>query len=478
MVSAVDESARLAPSRADDFFGHPRGLACLIAVEGFWAFGYFGLQAVLTLYMTHQLLTPGHVEHVLGFAAYRHMLEGGGPPLSALEIASQTYGLLTSASYALPLLGALVADRWLGQRRTMILGLVVLAAAMATLVTEQGFLIACGLIVLGTGLLKCNLMVQIGRLYAPDDPRRTSAFAYYLICANIGSFSSPLIAGTLAEKVSYRAGLIALAVGMALALVAYLAGHAHIPKDPLRIARSGAAKPPPLHRRDLTVALVLVAALVPEVLYFGAYNQAFDIFPVWAADHVQRHLFGLEMPVTWFSTLDGLLTIAGAMGAIRLWDWQTRRGQPMGDMSRMAVGSALGAIGFGILALAAAAAGSGKAPLWTGVAFFLFVDLAIPWIDTVTMALVSRAAPVSINATMMGVYGLSIAAGYFATGQLGRLYAHLSPAAFWGVHAGLGLASLVFVALAGPYIARALATPRLKAPDAAFQAIEGREAEA
>jgi POT family proton-dependent oligopeptide transporter len=467
MVSAVDEPARLGESSDTAFLGHPAGLAYLIAVEGFWAFGYFGLQAILTLYMTHALLLPGHVEHVLGFTAYRRMLEGGGHAMAPLEIASQTYGLLTSVAYALPLVGAFIADRWLGQRRTMIAGLVVLAVAMATLVTEQGFLIAAGLIVVGTGLLKCNLMVQIGRLYEPRDPRRTSAFAYYLICANIGSFTAPLIAGTLAEKVSYPAGLAALAVGMALALVSFLAGHAHIPKDLARVARSGADKPPPLHRHDLMIALVLVAALVPEVLYFGAYNQAFNVFPVWAADRVERHLFGQEMPVTWFSTLDGLLTIAGAMGAVRLWDWQARRGRAMGDMSRMAVGAVMGVIGFGILGLAASAAGSGKAPLWTGAAFFFFVDLAIPWIDTVTMALVSRAAPKAINATMMGVYGLSLAAGYFVTGQIGRVYAHVSPAAFWGVHVAMCVACVAFLALAGPAIARALAVPRGENPEAA-----------
>jgi proton-dependent oligopeptide transporter, POT family len=460
MVSAVDEFAVGIAPKDDAFFGHPRGLAYLIAVEGFWAFGYFGLQAVLTLYMTHQLLTPGHVEHIFGFSAYRRMLQGGGVALSPLDIASQTYGLLTSVSYALPLLGAFVADRWFGQRRTMILGLVVLVAAMATLVTEQGFLIACGLIVLGTGLLKCNLMVQVGRLYAIGDPRRTSAFAYYLVCANIGSFTSPLIAGTLAEKVSYKAGLIALAVGMALALVSYLAGHARIPKDPPRRSAVGAVKAAPLHRHEIALALVLVTALVPEVLYFGAYNQAFNIFPVWAADHVERHLFGLEMPVTWFSTLDGILTIAAAMIAIRLWDGQAARGRPMGDMARMAVGAGLGVIGFGVLAVAAATSGAGKAPLWAGAVFFLFVDFAIPWVDTVTMALVSRAAPASINATMMGIYGLSLAAGYFVTGQLGRVYSHVSPAAFWALHAGLCLACLAFLALAGPPIARALAAPR------------------
>lgn len=461
MNPAIDDGVIGGRSTDADFFGHPRGLAYLVSVEGFWAFGYFGLQALLTLYLTHQLLLPGHIEHVLGFSTYRRILEGGGPALSPLDIASQTYGLMTSLAYALPLLGAFVADRWLGQRRTMVLGLIVLAVAMATMVTERGFLVAIGLIILGTGLMKCNLMVQIGRLYGPGDLRRTTAFAYYLVFANIGSFSAPLIAGTLAEKVSFRSGLIALATGMVLALVAYLAGQAYVPRDTAR-AEAGAAKAPPLHPHDFRIALVLVAALIPEILYFGAYNQAFNIFPVWAADHVQRTLFGLEMPVTWFSTLDGILTIVGAVLAIRVWGWLAQRGRPLGDMRRMAVGAVMGMSGFGLLAAAAATSGPGKAPLWAGVGFFLFVDLAIPWVDTVTMALVSRAAPTSINATMMGVYGLAVALGYYATGQLGRLYAHVSPAAFWAIHAGLSVACLAFLALAGPPIARALAAPRAK----------------
>ncbi len=459
MNPTIDDGLLTAGSTDADFFGHPRGLAYLVSVEGFWAFSYFGLQALLTLYLTHELLLPGHIEHVLGFSAYRRLLEGSGHALSPLDIASQTYGLMTSLSYALPLMGAFVADRWLGQRRTMVLGLMVLAAAMAVMVTEQGFLVAIALIILGTGLLKCNLMVQIGRLYRPGDPRRTTAFAYYLVFANIGSFTAPLIAGTLAEKISFRSGLIALAAGMALALVTYLAGQSHVPRDVVRTER-GAAKPPPLHPRDVRIALVLLAALIPEILYFGAYNQAFNVFPVWAADHIQRHIFGLEMPVTWFSTLDGVFTIVGAVLAIRAWGWLAQRGRPMGDMSRMAVGAVMGVIGFGLLAAAAAIAGAGKAPLWAGVGFFLFVDLAIPWIDTVTMALVSRAAPASINATMMGVFGLSVALGYFATGQLGLLYVHVSPAAFWAVHAGLSVVCLVFLAVAGPPIARTLAAPR------------------
>lgn len=452
-----DVEAAAGRARGGDLFGHPRGLIYLVGVEGFWAFAFFGFQGLLTLYMTRHVLLPGHVEQVIGYPLYQHLLQGRGPALPPLDIASQTYGLMSSLSYALPLLGALVADRWLGTRRTMVLGLAIMAAAMAIIVSEAGFLIGLTLIILGNGLLKCNLIVSISRLYSSDDPRRTSAFGIFLIFANLGGFSWPLIAGTLAEKVSFPVGITALAVGMGLALATYLAGRRHMPPDPVpaRAAHSAAAARPAGHLR---IALILTAAMIPGVLFFGAYQQTFNIFPVWAADHVNRVVFGFEVPVTWFSTIDGLLTIAGAMVTIRLWNRQIARGRPMGDMSRMAVGAALGLAGFGFLA-AAALIGS-HAPVALAVGYFILIDPAITWVDTVTLALVSRTAPAAINSTMVGVYTMSMAASYYIAGQLGRLYVHLSPAAFWSVHMAINAAAILFLALAGPPIARALARPQ------------------
>jgi POT family proton-dependent oligopeptide transporter len=457
MNAAVDDfGARMRP-RPGDLMGHPRGLAYLVGVEGFWAFAFFGFQGLLTLYMTRHILVPGHVEHVIGFPLYRHLLEGGGPALPAVDIASQTYGWMSSLSYALPLLGAVVADRWLGTRRSMMVGLTLMATAMAIMVTEAGFLVGLCLMILGNGLTKCNLMVSISRLYSPDDPRRTSAFAIYLIFANIGAFSWPLIAGTLAEKVNFPVGIAALAIGMILALATCLAGRAHTPAGApvTKVAGASAAARP---AGQIRIALILMAAMIPGVLFFGAYQQSFNIFPVWASAHVNRHVLGFEVPVTWFSTLDGLLTIAGAMLTIRLWDRQIARGRPMGDLRRMAVGAAMGVAGFGFLA--AAALVGGQAPIALAVGYFVLLDPAITWVDTVTLALVSRTAPAAINSTMVGVYGLSMAASYFITGQLGRLYAHLTPAAFWATHIGVEAAAVLFLAVAGPSIARGLAATR------------------
>ena len=430
-------------------------MSYLIAVEGFWAFSNFGLQALATLYMTTTLLLPGHAEHVLGLATYRRILAGGGAPLSPVELASQTYGVMTSVAYALPLLGAIIADRWMGQTRTAALGLLMLTLGMVATVFEPTFLVGIAFLVVGTGLLKCNLMVQIGRLYTPDDPRRTSAFALYLICANVGGFMAPLIAGTLAERVSFQAGFGALAVGMACGLGAYVLGRAHLPPD-VRVVTETGARRASISPHDLRIGAVLTLVLVPEILFFGAYQQAFDIFPVWAKAHIERTVLGFTFPVSWFSTLDGVLTIAGAMLAIRLWAWQAKRGKPMSDIARLGVGSVLGVIAFLVLAGGTVLAGTGQTSLWAGLGYFAVSDPAITWIDTVTMALISRAAPASINTTMMGIYTLSVAAGYFLTGVLGRLYEHMTPTAFWLVHAGVMAASVVFVVVCGGPLARFL----------------------
>ena len=438
------------------FVGHPRGLAYLITVEAFWAFSFFGLQSILTLYLTHQLLVPGHEERIWGIGLYRAFLDGGGARSSSLEVASRTFGYLTSLAYAFPLIGAIIADRWWGQRRTMTVGLVILAIAMTLGTFEVGFLVAAVLAVVGSGLLKSNLVVQIGRLYQGADPRRTSAFAYLLIAANVGGFSAPLIAGTLAEKVSFRSGLIALAIAMILALVAFLAGAKHMPSD-AGVADHAAPVDAGERRSGILTALLLSLLLIPCIAFFGAYQQVFNVFPVWASDHVALNLGSFRMPVTWFSTLDGLLTIAGAAATIRFWDSQNRRGKGWSDVSKLMFGCALGVTAYLLIAGATLGAGSGKVPMLAAAGLFLLIDPAITWIDTVTTSLFSRMAPASLKSTMISFYSLSISAGYMITGQVGRLYTHLPTPGFWALHAGIVAVGLVFLALFGRPITRALA---------------------
>lgn len=441
------------------FFGHPRGLGYIVAAEVGLAFSYYGIVSILTLYMTQQLFTPGHVENVFGFAAYSQAMQGMFGKMTPLALASQTFGLVTGLNYATAIVGGLLGDRWMGQRRAVITGLVIQTLGYGLLITEAGFLIALALVVIGSGLVKTNLLGQIGRLYSLHDSRRTRAFGFFLIAVNIGGFLTPLVVGTLGEKVGWAQGLAAAAVGIVSSLTIYLAGRKHLPKD-THIAEAGVkVRPPPLTRTDGRVIAALAVILIASILNAGTYNQAFNIFPVWAKAHVDRAVFGFEFPVTWFSALDGVLTIAGIAVALRLWAWQAKRGAEPKDSTRVAIGCLLTSTAFLMLTFGSMAAGDGKVALIAPLAFFLLADAALPWIDTVIQSLISRVAPPGFTTTMLGIYFLTYTAGNFLVGTLGRFYESMSPVAFWGTHAAIIAAPAVLLMLSGGWLSRLLTRP-------------------
>ncbi len=461
------EAVKTASDRA--FFGHPIALPYLLGTEVGWAFGFFGLQVMLTLYMTQSLLKPGHVEHVIGFPAYRAFLQHLYGPLTNVEIASQTFGLVTGLIYALPILGGFLADRWLGQRRAMVIGMATLVVAHLLLVSEPMFLVSIALMVVGTGLVKTNMLGQIGRLYAPGDDRRGRAFGLWLIALNTGSMITPLISGTLGERLGWGYGFAALAVGMALGAISYIAGYRKMPPDLMQGRRAKNEKAAGLTPAQFRIIAALVVLLAVEALWTGIYNQAFNVFTVWAEDHVERHVLGFLVPVTWCNTLDGLMTILGTAAAVRVWAWRARTASNRGDVRRVTVGFVLAVAGFLILTLGAMVGGAGKAPLIFEVLFFVCVDFAIPWIDTVILTMVSRDSPAALTSTMLGLYYVSAAAGNFFTGWLGGFSDRMHISSFWLMHAAIAGGCLVFLALARGWLGRLLHRPE-SATDGAVQA--------
>ena len=445
-----------APQASDDtaFFGHPKGLGYLVAAEACWAFAYYGMVSILTLYMTRQLFTPGHMEHIIGFPAYRRTIQAMFGAMTPLALASQTFGLITGFIYVTPIIGGLLADRWIGQRLAIVLGFGCLALGMALLVSEATFLIALVLLVIAGGLVKSNFLGQVGRLYGPDDPRRTPAYGWFLIAVNVGGFITPLVVGTLGEKVGWSQGFMAATVGAGLGFVAYLVGLRHMPADALVGPAAPRVEQATPGRANLFIILALLLVLVANLLNTGTYNQAFNIFPVWAKSHVDLNLFGFDMPVTWFSALDGVLTIVGTAAAVRFWAWQAKRGPEPVETSRIAIGCALTAIAFAVLSLGALAAQGGKTALVAPVLFFVLADAAIPWVDTVIMALFSRAAPAGTATTLLGCYYLAAAGGNFLVGWLGRFYEMMSPTAFWGLHAMIAAVAVVFILGLGAWLNR------------------------
>ncbi len=451
-----------APGRDHSFFGHPKGLPYLLAADCGWAFAFFGIQVSLTLYMTQVLLKPGHVEKVLGFGPYRAFLAHTFGAVSDTAVASQTFGIATGLVYALPILGGFIADRWIGQRRACASGLIVMVLACILMVREETFLFAIGFLVIGTGLMKATLVGQIGRLYAPDDDRRTRGFGLYLIALNTGSFITPLICGTLGERLGWPFGFMAMGVGMGLGAVYYMLGFRHMPADvvqraPARLKDEARVAAPKLHAAGLRMVAILLVLIAVDGLWAGIYNQAFNILPIWADTHVERHIMGFLTPVTWINTLDGVLTIIGTAFAVRLWARQATKGGDGIDIRRITIGLILAGLAYLVLAGGAVIGGAGKAPLWPIVIFFLLIDFSIPWVDTVILTMISRDAPASLTSTMLGIYYLATAGGNFLNGWLGGFFDRMSPTAFWLIHAGLfGILLLLFL-LGGSTLRRLLA---------------------
>ena len=215
-------AARHSTRASDDLFGHPRGLAYLFATEMWERFSYYGMRALLTLYMVKYLLLPDRINQVWGEPALRGTLEALFGPLGVQPFASQIYGLYTSLVYFTPILGGLIADRLLGQRRTVIIGASLMAIGHFMMASERLFLLALVMLMLGNGAFKPNISTQVGALYPPGDPRRDRAFSIFYVGINIGAFFSPIVCGTLAVALGWHYGFAAAGVGMLIGLAIYL----------------------------------------------------------------------------------------------------------------------------------------------------------------------------------------------------------------------------------------------------------------
>lgn len=422
---------------------HPPGLAYLSFTEVWERFSFYGMQALLVLYMVDHALQPAQAQDVLGLEGLRSGLEAVFGPLSTQAFASQIFGLYTGFVYFTPVFGGMLGDRVLGQRRTVVLGALLLALGHTLMAFEAAFLVALVVLVVGCGCLKGNISAQVGQLYPIGDPRRGHAFSLFNLAINVGGFAAPLVCGTLGETLGWAWGFGAAAVGMLIGLAVYLAGGRHMPPDTLR--RRSAPARQKLQPGDGRLIAALIVMLILGIFYSVAYGQQFNVFSLWAREALNRTLLGWTMPVTWFQALDGAFIVGLTPVALRIWQAQARRGREPSDMHKMAIGAALGALGMGCLVTASliAATGAQASMLWAVACFGLFaLGFIYQW--PTTLALVSSAAPAPINATMMGVAFLfgGFVANYLA-GWLGGYYEAMSPARFWALHGAISLVGAI-----------------------------------
>jgi POT family proton-dependent oligopeptide transporter len=444
-----------APTKS--LFGHPRGLLFIAGTELWDRISFHGMQALLVLYMAEQLLLPGHVDHVVGFAAFRKTIEFVTGPLSRQALATQIFGLYIGLIYFTPALGGLLGDRVLGRVRAVSLGALLMTAGHFCLAFDQSFLLALLLLILGAGCLRGNLSPQVGELYAKDDRRRGTAFQIYGAMVNLGAFIAPLVTGALGATYGWHVAFAFAGFGMLLGLAIYLSGRRDLPPEPPRRAL---ATRPPLTAEQHRIVWLLVALVPIAALFWIAQSQIWNTYNLWVRDHIALRFGTWTMPVPWLQSLDGLAPFVCLPPMLMFWRWQARRGTEPNEFTKMAIGCWIFGAATLLLAGGSLAAGtSGRASLLWAIGFHLGSNVGWLFYAPTATALVSRAAPQSLNATMIGVYSLSVFLGSVLSGRLGSLYERWPASEFWLLHACLvglcGVLVLGFGMLMRPALRRA-----------------------
>ena len=428
-----------------EFLGHPRGLSFLFATEMWERFSYYGMAALLVLYMVEYVLRPDTAGQVIGLSALRRALEAILGPLGVQPFASNIYGLYTGLVYLTPVFGGILADRVLGHRRTVIIGASLMALGHFMMAFEPLLLFALLVLILGNGAFKPNMSSQVGELYRRGDPRRDRAYSIFYVGINIGAFFAPLVCGTLGERVGWHYGFGAAGVGMLIGLATYLAGSRHLPPDPLPLRQARpAADRKPLDRDERRAIAALLTLFIPTSLFWAAYGQQGNTITLWANDNTDRTISLLfwivEIPTTWFQSFNPIMIFAFTPLVVALWARQAARGSEPSPVIKMALGCAGCGVAYLILAGAAFQAGDGKASwLWL-FAFFVVLTTAELYLSPIGLSLVSKVAPVRYLSMMMGVWLATSFVGNVSAGYLGSFWSSMTKPQFFLLMAGVAMA--------------------------------------
>ncbi|MEO7602743.1 MAG: peptide MFS transporter [Sphingomicrobium sp.] len=397
------------------WFGQPRGLTVLFLTNMWEQFSYYGMRALLVYYMTKQLLF-------------------------GQEQSSYIYGLYTACAYFTPIVGGVLADRYLGKRRAVIIGASIMALGHFMMASETLFFAALTAIALGNGLFLPSLPSQVGDLYQRDDPRRPWAFNVYYVGINIGGFLAPLICGTLGELYGWHYGFGAAGIGMVAGLAIYLWGQRYLPPEQPRPAAADKTEREGFARQ--TIYLLLGIALAVTV-FRGAYEQVGNTVALWADSGVDRRTGAFVIPMTWFQSLNPLFVMLMTPPLLAYWRRRALTDPRQALVKRMALGALV--VGASYVLLAAVSAGSGEQNsswIWL-LMFFVVLTFGELLILPTGLGLFARLAPPHLGATTVAAWFLVIFSGSLSAGFVGTLWSRLSPPQFF-----LLLASLAATAAA------------------------------
>jgi POT family proton-dependent oligopeptide transporter len=429
-----------APPHDRAFLGHPKGLGYLSFTEACERFSYYSMQTLLVLYMVKYLLLPGHVENVVGLEWVRvHLFSG----LEGQPLASAIFGTYTSLVYATPILGGIIADKWLGRHRTLVAGGIFMAIGHFLMAFEGSFLLALFSLVVGVGLFKGNIATQVGALYKDTDLRRAMAFQIFYIAINASVIIAPLVSGTLGEKVGWHWGFGTAGVVMVLGLIIYLSGVKWLPADnvhPSTVTDEPAPREK-LTKNDWTRTIALLMLIPVMAISLLTNQEIFNAYLVWGDEQFQLTFQGTTLPTSWLITLDATLSFAMLVAVAWFWKWWGKSRTEPDELGKMIIGSLFTITGGLCLFMAAFTQAPGtKIGLAWPFMFHLLNSIGFANILPVSLALFTKVAPKAITATVVGLYYLAFFAANAIVGYVGGLYSSLPTTTFWLLH----VASAVF----------------------------------
>jgi len=411
---------------------HPKGLSILFFTEMWERFSFYGMRAILVLYLTKETV-------------------GNNPGLGWTNAdALVLYGWYTMLVYVMSIPGGIIADKWLGQKKTVFLGGLLIAAGQLTLTMNDmtAFYTGLVLIISGVGCLKPNISTMVGGLYKTGDIRRDSGFTIFYIGINIGAASAPLLVGYIGEVHGWHYGFGLAGIGMLLGQTVYLWGQKHLkevgnllpsPKVMETSIRKGLTK----IEKDRIIVLLISFLIV--IVFWGAYEQAGGLMNIYTHDKVDRIILGWEIPASIFQSVPAIFVIIFGTIVAAYWNRRHKKGKESSSLFKMAIGTMVMGTGFLMMTGAALQAVDGvKAMLIWVILSYLLQVIGELSISPVALSFITKLAPAKYASIMMGIYFAATGLGNKLAGMVGELATELGELE---VFTGIFIFCLLFGAL-------------------------------
>jgi POT family proton-dependent oligopeptide transporter len=402
--------------------GHPKGLYLLFCVEMWERFSYYGMRALIVLYMVQNLMY-------------------------STQKSGNIYGLYTGLVYLTPLIGGYLADRYLGQRRCITSGAILMIIGLLTLAfgPKSLFLFALFMMIVANGFFKSNISSLLGLLYENNEDKKDSAYTIFYMGINLGAFFSPLVCGTLAVKYGYEYGFAAAGVGMLVGLAFYKLFEnkwlGEYGLNPVTVNNADETNEEDSSTTVKNRLFSLVILMLFTVPFWVCFEQAGSSLTLFAQYMTDRNFFGWEIPTGYFQSLNPMFIILLAPVMSVLWNSLRNKSKEPTSVEKFAIALFLIAVSFVVLAYAGFLSAKGLVSPWWLVVGYFIMTIAELCLSPIGLSLVSKLAPKKFLSLIMGCWFLTSFLGNLIAGVVGGKYEALTPMQLFGM-----LAIISFVA--------------------------------